>query len=66
LGGRDKSTSEFEATLVYRVSSRIHRETLSQNTKQKCRKEGRREGGKEGGREERREGGRESCFSISM
>ena len=33
LGGRDRQISEFEASLVYRVSSRtagLHRETLSQ------------------------------------
>jgi hypothetical protein len=35
LGGRGRRISEFEASLVYRVSSRtaraVHRETLSQN-----------------------------------
>jgi hypothetical protein len=37
LGGRGRKISEFEASLVYRVSSRtaraIYRETLSQKTK---------------------------------
>jgi hypothetical protein len=38
LGGRDRRISEFEASLVYRVSSRTareHRETLSQKIKKK-------------------------------
>jgi hypothetical protein len=35
LGGRGRWISEFEASLVYRVSSRTARETLSQNTKNK-------------------------------
>jgi hypothetical protein len=37
LGGRGRWISEFEASLLYRVSSRTaweHRETLSQKTKQ--------------------------------
>jgi hypothetical protein len=39
LGGRSRQISEFEASLVYRVSSRTaraaqHREILSQKTKQ--------------------------------
>ena len=36
FGGRGRRISEFEASLVYRVSSRtakIHRETLSRKTK---------------------------------
>jgi hypothetical protein len=37
LGGRGRQISEFEASLVYKVSSRtgLHRETLSQKTKKK-------------------------------
>jgi hypothetical protein len=41
LGGRGRQISEFEASLVYKVSSRtagLHRETLSQKTKKKKRK----------------------------
>jgi hypothetical protein len=41
LGGRGRQISEFEANLVYRVNSRtagLHRETLSQKTKQKINK----------------------------
>jgi hypothetical protein len=42
LGGRGRLISEFEASLVYRVSSRIarglHRETLSRKTKKKKKK----------------------------
>jgi hypothetical protein len=38
LGGRDRWISEFEASLVYKVSSRLHRETLSLKTKTKKKK----------------------------
>jgi hypothetical protein len=55
LGGRDRQISEFEASLVYRVSSRtakeLYRETLSRKTKKEKRKEKRRE---EKRREEKR------------
>jgi hypothetical protein len=37
LGGRDRKISEFEVSLVYKMSSRtatLYRETLSQKTKQ--------------------------------
>jgi hypothetical protein len=45
LGGRGRWISEFEASLVYRVSSRtprhpgLHRETLSQKKNQKTKKQ---------------------------
>jgi hypothetical protein len=38
LGGRGRQISEFEARLVYRVTSgqpRLHRETLSQKKRKK-------------------------------
>jgi hypothetical protein len=40
LGGRGRRISEFEASLVYRVSSRagLYRETLSRKTKKKKKK----------------------------
>jgi hypothetical protein len=43
LGGRGRQISEFEASMVYRVSSRtakprLNRETLSQNQKPKKKK----------------------------
>jgi hypothetical protein len=44
LGGRGRRISDFEASLVYRVSSRtagqpgLHRETLAQKTKKKKKK----------------------------
>jgi hypothetical protein len=41
LGGRGRQISEFEASLVYRVSSRtarLYRSTLSRKTKKKERK----------------------------
>jgi hypothetical protein len=65
LGGRGRWISEFEASLVYRVSSRtaraIQRNPAFKNQKEKGRKKGReggwRKGGREGGRE--RERGRE-------
>jgi predicted transposase YdaD len=47
LGGRGRRISEFEASLLYRVSSRtarLYRETLSRKTKE--RKKGRKEGRK--------------------
>jgi hypothetical protein len=64
LGGRGRQISEFEASLVYRVSSRsartIQRNSVSKNknkqtnkTKKKGRKEGRKEGRK-GEREKER------------
>jgi hypothetical protein len=39
LGGRGRQISEFVASLVYRVSSRLHRETLSGKKKKKGKKE---------------------------
>jgi hypothetical protein len=45
LGGRDRQISEFEVSLVYRVSSRIarapglHREILSRKKKTKTKKQ---------------------------
>jgi hypothetical protein len=58
LGGRGRWISEFEASLVYKVSSRtaretLHRETLSRKTKK--RKKERKEGRKEGRKKERKE-----------
>jgi hypothetical protein len=38
LGGRDRPISEFEASLVYRVSSRIARATQKNNTVSKKKK----------------------------
>jgi hypothetical protein len=41
LGGRGRRISEFEVSLVYKVSSRtarLHRETLSQKKKKKTQK----------------------------
>jgi hypothetical protein len=41
LGGRGRRISEFEASLVYKVSSRtarLHRETLSQKNKKQTNK----------------------------
>jgi hypothetical protein len=62
LGGRSRWISEFEASLVYRVSSRTVR-TIQKNPvsncpplkqKKKGRKERRKEGRKEGRKEERK------------
>jgi transcription initiation factor TFIID subunit TAF12 len=43
LGGRGRWISEFEASLVYRVSSRtamgLHRETLSRKTKKQTKQQ---------------------------
>jgi hypothetical protein len=62
LGGRGRRISEFEASLVYRVTSRKARATqrnpVSKKEKKKGRKEGRK-GGREGGREGERERERE-------
>jgi hypothetical protein len=47
LGGRGRQISEFEASLVYRVSSRtagaIQRNPVSKNKKQKTKKKKKRE-----------------------
>jgi hypothetical protein len=43
LGGRGRWISEFKASLVYRVSSRLYRETLSQNKQNKQKKNRERE-----------------------
>jgi hypothetical protein len=60
LGGRGRGISEFEASLVYKVSSRTARATqrnpVSKHQKKKERKEGRK-GGREGGREGGRKAG---------
>jgi hypothetical protein len=39
LGGRGRQISEFEASLVYRVSSRTARATLSQKTNKQTNKQ---------------------------
>ena len=46
--GGGRPVSEFEASLVYRVSSRIQRNPVSEKKKK------RKEGGKEGRKEERK------------
>jgi hypothetical protein len=57
LGGRGRRISEFEASLVYKVSSRTARATqrnlVSKNKKQKTKQKRKRER-KKGGRKERR------------
>jgi hypothetical protein len=67
LGGRGKQISEFEASLVYRVSSRTARATQrnpvlenQKTTTKKGNKEWKegREGGKKGGREGGRKEGK--------
>jgi hypothetical protein len=35
LGGRGRQVSEFKASLLYRVSSRTHRETLLEKQREK-------------------------------
>jgi hypothetical protein len=40
LGGRGRRISEFKASLVYKVSSRTARETLSKKKKKKNSEEG--------------------------
>jgi hypothetical protein len=54
LGGRSRQISEFEASLVYRVSSRTAR-VIQRNPVLKKRKKGKREGGR---KERKRERGR--------
>jgi hypothetical protein len=59
LGGRGRRISEFEASLVYRVSSRTARITqrnpVSKNRKKEGKKEREREREREGERERERE-----------
>jgi hypothetical protein len=47
LGGRGRWISEFKASQVYRVGSRIARETLSRKTKKKKKEERKKERKKE-------------------
>jgi hypothetical protein len=59
LGGRGRWISEFEASLVYRVSSRTARATQRNPVSKKKKKERKnkkkkKEGRKEGGRKERK------------
>jgi hypothetical protein len=52
--GRERQISEFEASLVYRVSSRTARTTQRNFVSNKTKKERKsKEGGKKGGRRER-------------
>jgi hypothetical protein len=56
LGGRGDWTSDFEASLVYRVSSRtagLHRETLSRKTNKKTNKQTNKKQAKPDGKRER-------------
>jgi hypothetical protein len=70
LGGRGRRISEFEDSLVYRVSSRIaraiQRNPVSGGKGKKGRKEEGRKGGREGGREGGKEGGKERMERKGM
>jgi hypothetical protein len=55
LGGRAKQISEFEASLVYRVSSRTARAIQTEKKKKKKRKKEKKERRKERKRERDRE-----------
>jgi hypothetical protein len=67
LGGRDRQISQFEASLVYRVSSKTARATqrnpvsrnkITNNKKKEKRKEKKKKRKKERKRKERKMGGR--------